>query len=110
VLISSPQKKMIRTENFSVGDTVKVHVKIKEGNKERVQIFQGIVLSIRGQKDSQTFMVRKIAVGDVAVERIWPVNSPSIAKVEVVKSPSKPIRRAKLFYMRKLKGSAAKTI
>jgi len=101
---------MIKTENFSVGDTVKVYVKIKEGAKERIQIFQGIVISIRGQKDCQTFMVRKIAIGDIAVERIWPVNSPSIEKVEVVKSPSKPIRRAKLYYIRKLKGAAAKTL
>lgn len=101
---------MIKAENFSVGDTVKVHVKIKEGNKERVQVFQGIVLSIRGQKNSQTFTVRKIAAGDVAVERIWPVNSPSIAKIEVVKKPSRTIRRAKLYFMRNLKGSAAKTI
>ncbi len=101
---------MIKAENFSVGDTVKVHVKIKEGNKERIQIFQGIVLSIRGQKGSQTFTVRKIAAGDVAVERIWPIDSPSIAKVEVVKTPSRRIRRSKLYFMRKLKGAAAKTI
>lgn len=101
---------MIKAENFAVGDTVKVHVKIKEGNKERVQIFQGIVLSIRGQKDSATFTVRKIAVGDVAVERIWPINSPSIAKVEVVKNSSRRLRRSKLYFMRKLKGAAAKTI
>lgn len=90
---------------FRVGDTVKVHYKIKEGSKERIQIFQGIVIQKRGAQISQTFTVRKISNG-IGVERIFPVNSPNIEKIDVVRFGR--VRRAKLFYLRNAKGKAAR--
>lgn len=90
---------------FRVGDTIKVHYKIKEGSKERIQIFQGIVIQRRGAQISQTFTVRKISNG-VAVERIFPLHSPNIDKIDVVRFGR--VRRAKLFYLRKAKGKAAR--
>ena len=90
---------------FRVGDTVKVHYKIKEGSKERIQIFQGIVIQKKGSHISQTFTVRKISNG-VGVERIFPVNSPNIQKIDVVRFGR--VRRAKLFYLRNAKGKAAR--
>jgi len=100
-------KEQIRTDlpEFRVGDTIKVHYKIKEGTKERIQIFQGIVIQRRGAQISQSFTVRKISNG-VAVERIFPVHSPNIDKIEVVRFGR--VRRAKLFYLRKAKGKAAR--
>lgn len=91
---------MITKIDFAVGDTVKVYQKIKEDEKTRTQIFEGVVLSIRGRDENKTFMVRKL-VGDVAVERIWPVFSPNIEKVVVKSHSKKKIRRAKLYYLRK---------
>lgn len=90
---------------FSVGDTIKVHVLIREGEKERVQIFQGDVIAKRGRGLSETFTVRKISFG-VGVERVFPVQSKSIRKIEVVRQTK--VRRAKLYYLRKLKGKAAR--
>jgi len=90
---------------FKVGDTVKVHYKIKEGSKERIQVFQGIVIQKRGAQISQTFTVRKISNG-IGVERIFPLNSPNIQKVDVVRFGR--VRRAKLFYLRNAKGKAAR--
>jgi len=90
---------------FAVGDTVKVHVLIKEGDKERVQIFQGEVIGKKGRGMSETFTVRKVSFG-IGVERIFPRQSPWIKKVEVVRSGR--VRRAKLYYLRGLKGKAAK--
>jgi large subunit ribosomal protein L19 len=90
---------------FRVGDTVKVHVIIKEGDKERVQIFQGDVIGKKGRGMSETFTVRKVSFG-IGVERIFPRQSPWIKKVEVVRSGR--VRRAKLYYLRGLKGKAAK--
>lgn len=90
---------------FRVGDTVKVHYKIKEGSKERIQVFQGIVIQKKGAQISQTFTVRKISNG-VGVERIFPVNSPNIQKIDVVRFGR--VRRAKLFYLRNAKGKAAR--
>ncbi len=87
------------------GDTVKVHVRVVEGEKSRVQIFQGVVINIRGEGARKTFTVRKVSMG-VAVERIFPVYSPSIAELEVVRRGK--VRRAKLFYLRGKKGKAAK--
>lgn len=87
------------------GDTVKVHVKVIEGEKVRTQIFQGVVINIRGEKARKTFTVRKISMG-VAVERIFPLFSPSIDRLEVVRTGK--VRRAKLFYLRGKKGKAAK--
>ena len=100
-------KEQIRTDlpEFRVGDTIKVHYKIKEGTKERIQIFQGIVIQRRGAQISQSFTVRKISNG-VAVERIFPLHSPNIDKIEVVRFGR--VRRAKLFYLRKAKGKAAR--
>lgn len=89
---------------FHPGDTVSVHVKVIEGDKERIQQFQGIVMGIRGAGISRTFRVRKISNG-VGVERIFPLNSPNIAKIDIVKRGK--VRRAKLYYLRKLTGKSA---
>lgn len=86
--------------NFVPGDVVRVHQKIKEDEKTRIQIFEGVVLGIRGRGENKTFTVRKV-VGNVAVERIWPVSSPNIEKVDVKAHSKKKIRRAKLTYLRK---------
>lgn len=86
--------------NFVVGDIVRVRQKIKEDAKTRVQVFEGTVLGIRGRGENKSFTVRKV-VGDIAVERIWPINSPSIDKVEVKSHSKKKIRRANLSYLRK---------
>ncbi len=91
--------------NFGPGDTVKVHVKVVEGARERIQIFEGTVLKIRGTGLSQTFTVRRISFG-VAVERTFPMHSPKIAKVEVTRRGK--VRRAKLFYLRGLAGKKAR--
>ncbi|QIB68871.1 50S ribosomal protein L19 [Aminipila butyrica] len=90
---------------FNVGDTVKVHIKIKEGTRERVQIFEGFVLKKQNGGINQTFTVRRIASG-VGVEKTFPINSPKIDKVEVVKQGR--VRRAKLNYMRERTGKAAR--
>ncbi len=90
---------------FDVGDTVKVHVIIREGDKERIQVFKGDVIAKRGKGLGATFTVRKISFG-VGVERIFPLHSKSIKSVEVVKKGR--VRRAKLYYLRQLKGKAAK--
>lgn len=91
---------------FNTGDTVRVHNKIKEGNRERIQVFEGTVLKKQGGNSSRaTFTVRKISNG-VGVEKTWPMHSPFIEKVEVVRKGK--VRRAKLFYLRKLTGKRAK--
>ncbi len=92
-------------ESFKVGNTVKVHVIIKEGDKERVQVYQGDVISKRGSGTGATFTVRKISFG-IGVERIFPLHSKMIKKIEIVRSAK--VRRAKLYYLRKLKGKAAR--
>jgi large subunit ribosomal protein L19 len=92
-------------EPFGVGDTVKVHVIIKEGDKERVQVFQGDVIAKRGRGLSTTFTVRKISFG-IGVEKIFPLHSKAIKKVEIVRSTK--VRRAKLYYLRSLKGKSAR--
>ncbi len=99
----------LRTDlpEFHVGDTVSISVKVIEGDKERIQLFKGIVMGIKGGGISKTFRVRKISNG-VGVERIFPINSPRIAKIEIVKEGS--IRRAKLYYLRGLTGKAATKI
>lgn len=91
--------------SFQVGDTVKVHVKIKEGDKERIQIFEGVVIARRNGDLRSSFTVRKISFGQ-GVERIFPLHSPVIDKIEVSKRGK--VRRAKLYYLRGLKGKAAK--
>ena len=90
---------------FSVGDTVKVYVKVKEGNKERIQLFEGYVLKRQNGGISETFTVRKLSSG-IGVEKTFPLHSPSIDKIEVTKKGD--VRRAKLNYMRERTGKAAK--
>ena len=90
---------------FRSGDTVRVHVRVVEGEKERIQVFQGVVIGRKGGGSRETFAVRKIS-GGVAVERIFPLHSPSIAKLEVVRQGR--VRRAKLYYLRTLRGKAAR--
>ncbi len=106
-LIQTVENKAQRTdlEPFNVGDTVKVHVIIKEGDKERVQIFRGDVIAKRGSGMGASFTVRKVSFG-IGVERIFPMNSRTIKRVELVKSGR--VRRAKLYFLRDLKGKAAK--
>ncbi|MCK5455478.1 MAG: 50S ribosomal protein L19 [Melioribacteraceae bacterium] len=100
-------EEQIRTDhpNFKSGDRVRVHVRVIEGEKERIQIFEGNVISIRGGGISKTFTVRKVSSG-VGVERIFPLSSPKIAKVEIVREGK--VRRAKLYYLRNLAGKAAR--
>ena len=90
---------------FGPGDTVKVHVKIKEGEKERIQAFQGVVISKRKGLANATFTVRKVSYG-VGVERIFPLHSPIIDKIELVTRGR--VRRSKIYYLRKLRGKAAR--
>lgn len=90
---------------FGVGDTVKVYGKIKEGNRERIQVFEGIVIKKQGGSTRETFTVRKSSNG-VGVEKTWPLHSPNVEKVEVVRKGK--VRRAKLFYLRDRVGKAAK--
>ncbi len=90
---------------FRSGDSVKVHVKVREGEKDRIQIFQGTVIAIRGGGTGSTFTVRKISDG-VGVERIFPLHSPIIGKIEVVRRGR--VRRSKLYYLRERKGKAAR--
>ncbi len=91
---------------FRAGDTVKVAVRIKEGQKMRVQNYEGLCIAIRGQGTGRTFMVRKMGANSVGVERIFPLYSDSIDSIEVLRKGR--VRRAKLFYLRELKGKAAR--
>jgi len=101
------EREMMRLDlpEFAPGDTVKVHVKIKEGEKERIQVFQGVVISKRKGTTNATFTVRKVSYG-VGVERVFPTHSPIIDKVEVLTRGR--VRRAKIYYLRKLRGKAAR--
>ena len=90
---------------FRAGDTVKVHVKVIEGNRSRVQVFQGVAIRIQGSGVGRTFTVRKVSFG-VGVERTFPLHTPIIEKIEVVTRGD--VRRAKLYYLRNLRGKAAK--
>ncbi len=91
--------------DFNPGDTVRVQVRVREGEKERIQAFEGICIGRRGAGISATFMVRKISAG-IGVERIFPLHSPAIASIKVVRRGR--VRRAKLYYLRKLSGKAAR--
>lgn len=93
---------MLKTIDFVPGDVVRVFQKIKEDAKTRTQAFDGVVLAIKGRGENKTFTVRKL-VGDVAIERIWPVFSPSIEKVQVKSHAKKRVRRAKLYFLRNKK-------
>ncbi|MEM9892362.1 MAG: 50S ribosomal protein L19 [Actinomycetota bacterium] len=91
--------------DFDAGDTVKVHVKVTEGNRERVQVFEGIVIARRGESIRESFTVRKLSFG-VGVERCFPLHSPIVEKIEIVSRGD--VRRAKLYYLRDRVGKAAK--
>ncbi len=106
-LIDAVEDKQLKKDlaPFNVGDTVKVHVIIREGDKERIQVFRGDVIGKRGGGAKATFTVRKVSFG-VGVERIFPLHSKMIKQIEVVRKAS--VRRAKLYYLRDLKGKAAR--
>lgn len=106
-IIEQIERENLKTEVpvFSVGDTVKVSVKVIEGTKERIQAFEGIVIAKKNGGIRETFTVRRISYG-IGVERTFPVHSPKVAKIDVVKRGK--VRRAKLYYLRKLTGKAAK--
>ena len=108
-LIEAFEEKQLEGKNvpeFRPGDTVRVAVKIKEGNKERIQNFEGVVIAIKGTGTGKTFTVRKIGANNVGVERIFPVYSESIAGIEVVRKGK--VRRAKLYYLRGKTGKKAR--
>ena len=102
------ERSRLRTDvpAFRPGDQVKVHVKVKEGNRERIQVFEGVVLGRRGGGLRETFTVRKISFNNVGVERTFPVHSPVVSKIEIVRHGR--VRRAKLYYLRELRGKHAK--
>ena len=106
-LIEEITKEQLRNDlpKFRAGDTVRVHVKVVEGTRERIQLFEGVVIRRRGGGISETFTVRKISYG-VGVERTFPVHTPRIAKIDVVRRGK--VRRAKLYYLRALRGKAAR--
>ena len=106
-LLDTVEKQQLRTDipSFKPGDTVKVHVKIKEGDKERIQVFEGVCIGLKHGGVRATFTVRKISFGH-GVERIFPMHSKVIDKVEVVRTGR--VRRAKLYYIRELRGKAAR--
>jgi len=106
-IIKQLEREMMRLDlpDFSPGDTVNVHVKIREGEKERIQVFQGVVISKRSGTTNATFTVRKISYG-IGVERVFPLHSPILDKIEVVTRGR--VRRAKIYYLRKLRGKAAR--
>ena len=105
--IKNLEASQMKTEvaDFAVGDTDKVHNKIKEGNRERIQIFEGTVIKRQGGSNRETFTVRKFSNG-VGVEKTWPVHSPFVEKIEVVRHGK--VRRAKIYYLRSRVGKAAK--
>ncbi|KIH71051.1 50S ribosomal protein L19 [Salinicoccus roseus] len=106
-LINELTKEQLKTDlpEFKAGDTVRVHVRIVEGSRERIQVFEGVVIKRRGGGISETFTARKISYG-VGVERTFPVHSPKIEKIEVTRRGR--VRRAKLYYLRNLRGKAAR--
>ncbi|MFZ0448098.1 MAG: 50S ribosomal protein L19 [Desulfatiglandaceae bacterium] len=106
-IVEMLEKEQMRTDipAFRAGDTIKVHAKIKEGEKERIQVFQGVVIRKRNGNTGASFTVRKISYG-IGVERIFPLHSPSIDKIEVLTRGK--VRRARIYYLRKLRGKAAR--
>ncbi len=106
-LVKDLTKDLIRTDlpELEVGSTVKVHVKVKEGNRERIQVFEGTIIKIQHGGIQKSFTVRRLSYG-IGVERTFPVNSPKIAKIEVVRKGK--VRRARLYYLRDRVGKAAK--
>ncbi len=106
-VIANLEKEQMRVDipDFKPGDTIRVHARIKEGEKERIQVFEGLVIRKRKGKIGATFTVRKMSYG-IGVERIFPLHSPNIDKIEIVTRGK--VRRGRLYYMRKLKGKAAR--
>ena len=106
-IIAEITKEQLRADlpDFRPGDTVRVHVKVVEGTRERIQVYEGVVISRRGGGISESFTVRKISYG-VGVERTFPVHTPKIARLEVTRRGK--VRRAKLYYLRNLRGKAAR--
>lgn len=106
-ILENFEKEQMRVDipDFKAGDTVKVHARIKEGEKERIQVFQGLVIRKRKGKTGATFTVRKVSYG-IGVERIFPLHSPSIDRIELITRGK--VRRGRLYYMRGLKGKAAR--
>ena len=106
-IIKKIEAEQLKSEvaDFRVGDTVKVHNKIREGNRERIQIFEGTVIKRQGGSSRETFTVRKLSNG-VGVEKTWPLHSPNVEKIEVVRRGK--VRRAKLYYLRGRVGKRAK--
>ena len=106
-IIETLEKEQMRMDipDFKPGDTVKVHAKIREGEKERIQIFQGVVIRKRNGNTGATFTVRKVSYG-IGVERIFPLHSPLVDKIEIVTRGR--VRRARLYYLRNLRGKAAR--
>ena len=98
----------LNEENMAVGDTVRIHQEILEGNKKRVQVFEGILIAVKNAGAGKSFVVRKIGAGNVGVEKIFPANLPSIKKVEVRRKGS--VRRSKLYYLRNKIGKSASRI
>ena len=105
IIKSIEDEQLKEVASFNVGDTIKVYGKIKEGNRERIQVFEGVVLKRQGGSSRETFTVRKTSNG-VGVEKTWPVYSPNVEKIEVVRRGK--VRRAKLFYLRDRVGKKAK--
>lgn len=107
IKLQAVEQSFLKTDvpDFRAGDTVKVHVRVVEGDKERIQIFQGVVIARRGGGTRETFTVRKVS-GGIGVERVFPIHSPIIDKIEV--SRQGKVRRAKLYYLRGLRGKAAR--
>jgi large subunit ribosomal protein L19 len=105
--LSEVEKAQMRSgiPDFGPGDTVRVHVKVREGEKERIQVFEGMVIGRRGGGVRESFTVRKVSYS-VGVERVFPLHSPSIARIEIVRHGR--VRRAKLYYLRNLRGKAAR--
>ena len=106
-LINEIENKYLKTDipDFSSGDTVKVNVRVTEGSRERIQVFEGIVIAINGDAINKTITVRKVSFG-IGVERIFPVHAPIVSSIEVVKKGK--VRRSKLYYLRERIGKSAK--
>ncbi len=92
--------------DIHIGDTIRVHSKVVEGAKTRVQIFEGVLISLRGRGENKTFTVRKIGAGGIGVERTWPLDARSLVKIDIKKKAGK-VRRSKLYYLRELTGKSA---
>ena len=104
-MMAAMEEKKASVPEFRQGDTIRVHMKVKEGDSERIQVFEGVVMLRRGRGAGETFTVRKVSFG-VGVERTFPVSSPHIDKIELVRTGK--VRRARLYYLRDLQGKAAR--